>query len=81
MHGYTTELLANAGLSRRKGARDATGGPPCSSITTHLVVVCVPDQPASVLLSVDGFSLATLHGVNEGNAPDRGGGGVRQKSV
>ena len=34
-----------------------------------LIVVSVSNYPAAVLLRVDGFSLATLHGVDQGYAP------------
>ena len=34
-----------------------------------LIVVRVSDHAAAVLLCVDGFSLAALHGVDEGYAP------------
>ena len=36
---------------------------------SHLIVVRVSDHAAAILLCVDGFSLATLDGVDEGYAP------------
>lgn len=48
--------------------------PPDKSLTTYsnltdLIVVRVPNHPAAVLLGVDGFSLAALHGVDQCHAP------------
>lgn len=41
----------------------------CHDSLTDLIVVRVPDHPAAVLLRVDGFSLAALHGVDQCHAP------------